>query len=146
MTELEERLTHEYNKLAAQYETRLSAQVEGLGKQVADLEEQVRQLARSLRTGAESAHRVGEYARETTTANGRTCHDLDRRLRLAFGERQQNDRRLQQCYEGVGRTFSLIHSEAAQKRKDGDRPDRVEGLIESRIQNRIRSHSHDIDL
>ena len=45
MTELEERLTHEYNKLAAQYETRLYAQVEGLGKQVADLEEQVRQLA-----------------------------------------------------------------------------------------------------
>ena len=45
MTELEERLTHEYNKLAAQYETRLSAQVESLGKQVTDLEEQVRQLA-----------------------------------------------------------------------------------------------------
>ena len=39
-----ERLTHEYNKLAAQYERRLSAPVESLGKQVADLEEQVRQL------------------------------------------------------------------------------------------------------
>ena len=103
-------------------------------------------VGRAVRTGAENAHRVGEYARRATTTTGRTCHDLDRRLRLAFGERQQNDRRLQQCYEGVGRTFSLIHSEAAQKRKDGDRPDRVEGLIESRIQNRIRSHSHDIDL
>ena len=77
---------------------------------------------------------------------GRTCHDLDRRLRLAFGERQQNDRRLQQCYEGVERTFSMIHPEAEQKRKDGDRPDRVEGLIESRIQNRMRSRGHDIDL
>ena len=43
-------------------------------------------------------------------------------------------------------TDRVIHSEAEQKRKDGDRPDRVEGLIESRIQNRIRSHSHDIDL
>ena len=105
-----------------------------------------RELGRAIRTGAESTHRVGEYARGATTTTGRTCHGLDRRLRLAFGERQQNDRRLQQCYEGVGRTFSLIHSEAAQKRKDGDRPDRVEGLIESRIQNRIRSHSHDIDL
>ena len=118
----------------------------GLGKAGRGLGRASATVGRSLRTGAESAHRVGEHARETTTANGRTCHDLDRRLRLAFGERQQNDRRLQQCYEGVGRTFSLIHSEAAQKRKDGDRPDRVEGLIESRIQNRIRSHSHDIDL
>ena len=48
MTELEERLTHEYSKLAAQYaqeQTRLSAQVEGLGTQVANLAEQVRQLA-----------------------------------------------------------------------------------------------------
>ena len=34
----------------------------------------------------------------------------------------------------------------ALKRKDGDRPDRVAGLIESRIQNRMRSRSYDIDL
>ena len=118
----------------------------GLGKAGRGLGRASATVGRSLRTGAESAHRVGEYARETTTANGRTCHDLDRRLRLAFGERQQNDRRLQQCYEGVGNTYSLIHPEAAQKRKDGDRPDRVEGFIESRIQNRIRSLGHDIDL
>ena len=103
-------------------------------------------VGRAVRTGAESAHRVGEYARGATTTTGRTCHDLDRRLRLAFGERQQNDRRLQSCYERVERTFSLIHPEAEQKRKDGDRPDRVEGLIESRIQNRIRSLGHDIEL
>ena len=38
----------------------------------------------------------------------------------------------------------MIHPEAEQKRKDGDRPDRVEGLIESRIQNRIPSR--DIEL
>ena len=101
-------------------------------------------VGRAIRTRAESAHRVGEHARGATTTTGRTCHDLDRRLRLAFGERQQNDRRLQQCYEGVGNTYSLIHPEAAQKRKDGDRPDRVEGLIESRIQNRMRSR--DIEL
>ena len=102
-------------------------------------------VGRAIRAGAESAHRVGEYARGATTTTGRTCHDLDRRLRLAFGERQQNDRRLQRCYEGIERTFSLIHPEAEQKRKDGDRPDRVEGLIESRIQNRMRSRSYDID-
>ena len=102
-------------------------------------------VGRAIRAGAESAHRVGEYARGATTTNGRTCHDLDRRLRVAFGKRQQNDRRLQQCYEGVERTFAMIHPEAEQKRKDGDRPDRVEGLIESRIQNRIRNRSYDID-
>ena len=33
----------------------------------------------------------------------------------------------------------MIHVEAKQKRKDGDRPDRVAGLIESRIQKRMRS-------
>ena len=55
-------------------------------------------------------------------------------------------RRLQQCYERVGNTYSMIHPEAEQKRKDGDRPDRVEGLTESRIQNRMRSLGHDIDL
>ena len=105
MTEFEERLTHEYSKLAEQYaqeQKELSAQVESLGKQV-------RQLAEAIRAGAESAHRVGEYARGATTTAGRTCHDLDRRLRLAFGERQQNDRRLQRCYEGIERTFSMIH-------------------------------------
>ena len=31
------------------------------------------------------------------------------------------------------------------KRKDVDRPDRVEGLIESRIQHRMRSRSYDFD-
>ena len=100
-------------------------------------------VSRAIRTRGESAYRVGEYARGATTTNGRTCHDLDRRLRLAFGERQQNDRRLQSCYERIERTFSLIHPEAEQKRKDGDRPDRVEGLIESRIQNRMPSRDFD---
>ena len=38
----------------------------------------------------------------------------------------------------------MIHVEAEQKRKDGDRWDRVEGRIESLIQSRARSRSHDI--
>ena len=33
----------------------------------------------------------------------------------------------------------MIHGEAEQKRKAGDQPDRVAGLIESRIQSRARS-------
>ena len=55
------------------------------------------------------------------------------------------DRRLQQCYERVGNTYSMIHPEAEQKRKDGDRPDRVEGRIESRIQGKMRSRGYDFD-
>ena len=102
-------------------------------------------VGRAIRTGAASARQVGEYARGATTTVGRTCHDLDQRTRRAFEERQQNDRRLQRCYEGVERTFSMIHPEAEQKRKDGDRPDRVEGLIESLIQGARRSRGHDLD-
>ena len=165
MTEFEERLTHEYSKLAEQYaqeQKERSAQVESLGTQVRQWAEQYAReqtrrgdqvgelgsaraaVSRSIRTRAESAHRVGEYARGATTTTGRTCHDLDHRIRRAVEERQQNDRRLQQCYERIGNTYSMIHPEAEKKRKDGDRPDRVEGLIESRIQNRMRSR--DIEL
>ena len=41
--------------------------------------------------------------------------------------------------EGFNRAHSLIHGEAEQKRKAGDRWDRVEGRIESLIQGRVRS-------
>ena len=39
----------------------------------------------------------------------------------------------------------MIHPEAEQKRKDGDRPDRVEGRIESLIQGKMRSRGYDFD-
>ena len=58
-------------------------------------------------------------------------------------ECEQNDRRLQRCCEGYERTHALIHSEAEQKRKAGDRWDRVEGRIESLIQGRVRSRGWD---
>ena len=35
----------------------------------------------------------------------------------------------------------MIHPEAERKRQAGDQPDRVAGLVESRIQNRARSRS-----
>ena len=82
-------------------------------------------VGRALRTGAERAHQVGEYTR-------RSRREIDQQLQGADGR--------------FNRALSVIHVEAEQKRKDGDRPDRVEGLIESRIQNRMRSRSHDIDL
>ena len=38
----------------------------------------------------------------------------------------------------------MIHVEAEKKRKAGDRPDRVEGRIESFLQSRARSRWHNI--
>ena len=95
--------------------------------------------------GAASARQVGEYACGATTTVGRTCHDLDQRIRSAFEERQHHHRRLEHTYEGYQRALSIIHPEAEQKRKDGDRPDRVEGRIESLIEGRMRSRWHGLD-
>ena len=121
---------------------RLEREIAGVGARLKETYDRVRTaLDRRIQQAGRAVHAGAEETRRMDRRVGRTCHDLDRRLRLAFGERQQNDRRLQQCYERVGRTFAMIHPEAEQKRKDGDRPDRVEGLIESRIQNRM----HDID-
>ena len=50
---------------------------------------------------------------------------------------------MQHVPEGFERAYSLIHAEAEQKRKAGHRCGRVEGKIESLIQGRVRSRSHD---
>ena len=112
---------------------RLEQEIAGVGARLKEtydrvrtaLDARVQQAGRALRTGAESAHKVGEYTR-------RARREIDQQLQDADGR--------------FNRALSVIHVEAEQKRKDGDRPDRVEGLIESRIQNRMRSRSHDIDL
>ena len=75
-------------------------------------------VGRAVRTGAENAHRVGEFTR-------RARREIDQQLQDADGR--------------FNRALSVIHVEAEQKRKDGDRPDRVEGLIESFLQSRARS-------
>ena len=114
MTEFEQRLTDEFSKLAAQYareQTQLAAQVESLERASAT-------VGRALRTGAESAHRVGEYTR-------RARREIDQQLQGTDGR--------------FNRAPSVIHVEVEQKRKDGDRPDRVEGRIESLLQSRARS-------
>ena len=139
MTELEQRLTNEFGKLAEQYERdqrRLAGAVERL-------EEQVRQLA-------------GQYAREQTQLAGQVEALTENMQQLGahvtiltnayegtFEECERNDQRLQRCCEGYERTHSLIHGEADQKRKAGDRRDRVEGRIESLIQGRVRSRGWD---
>ena len=78
-------------------------------------------VGRAIRAGAESAHRVDEYSRRAHRAR----REIDRQLRGAHGR--------------FNRAMAMIHGEAEQKRKAGDQPDRVAGLIESRIQSRARS-------
>ena len=75
-------------------------------------------VGRAVRTGAERAHQVGEYTR-------RARREIDQQLQGADGR--------------FNRALSVIHVEAEQKRKDGDRWDRVEGRIESLLQSRARS-------
>ena len=85
-------------------------------------------VGRAIRRGAETVRRVGEQddrTRRGPPEDGRAYHEIDRRLRHSYGRSE--------------RTLSLIHAAAEQKRKTGDRWDRVESLIESRIQDRFRS-------
>ena len=49
------------------------------------------------------------------------------------------EQHIQRSGEGFERAYSLIRAEAEQKRKAGERWDRVEGRIESLIQGRMRS-------
>ena len=56
-----------------------------------------------------------------------------------------SERLIQHAPEGSGRTHSLIYAVFEQKQKEGGRWDRVEGRIESLIQDRVRSRSHDFD-
>ena len=94
-------------------------------------------ISRAIRAGAEASSQVGQRLREGTEAVGRTCDEVDRRLR-------GSEQHIQRSGEGFERAHSLIHAEAEQKRKAGDRWDRVEGRIESLIQGRMRSRGHDI--
>ena len=60
-----------------------------------------RELGRAGAAVGLAVHAGAEGTRQMDRRVGRTCHDIDRRLRLAFRERRQNDRSLQSCYEGV---------------------------------------------
>ena len=100
-------------------------------------------VGRAIHAGADAVGRAGRDFDREHAAVGRTCNDIDQRIRGTFKECEQNDRRLQRCCEGYERTHALIHDEAEQKRKAGDRWDRVEGRIESLIQGRARSRDWD---
>ena len=98
---------------------------------------------RAIRAGADAVGRAGRSFDGKHAAVGLACHDIDQRIRGTFEECERNDQRLQRCCEGYERTHSLIHGEADQKRKAGNRRDRVEGRIESLIQGRVRSRGWD---
>ena len=104
-------------------------------------------LGRAIRTGAERfRHVAGDHApaRRGPSEDGRARDAIDRRLRSAAQLVQRLDHRAQQARGGFDRIASVIHAEADQKRTAGDRPDRVEGRIESFIQSRMRSREYDI--
>ena len=96
---------------------------------------------RAIRAGADAVGRAGRNLDRKHAAVGRACNDIDQRIRGSFEECKQDDQRLQRCCEGYERTHALIHGEAEQKRKAGDRWDRVEGRIENLIQGRMRSRN-----
>ena len=127
MTELEQRLTNELGKLAEQVE-RLEEQVTG---------------KRYNWPGNTHGGELYDSTRRGPAKDGRTHHEIDRRLRKTDQHMQRVYERLQRARGGFKRTVSLIHGEAEQKRKEGDRWDRVEGRIESLIQGRVRSRSQD---
>ena len=138
MTELEQRLTNEFGKLAEQYERdqKRSRGRRALGRAGAA-------TGRAIRAGADAVGRAGRSFDGKHAAVGLACNDIDQRIRGTFEECERNDQRLQRCGEGYERTHSLIHGEADQKRKAGNRRDRVEGRIESLIQGRVRSRGWD---
>ena len=131
------------------------------------IDERIKQARRAIRAGTEAAGRAGralgragatngrgvraggfqlqsageldETTRTGPPKDGRTHHEIDRRLRRAGQEIRRVDLRLQRARGGFERTLSLIHGEAQQKRKQGNPWDRVEGRIESLIQGRVRS-------
>ena len=136
------------------------------------IDERIKQARRAIRAGTEAAGRAGralgragatngrgvraggfqlqsageldETTRTGPPKDGRTHHEIDRRLRRAGQEIRRVDLRLQRARGGFERTLSLIHGEAQQKRKQGNPWDRVEGRIESLIQGRARSRWHDL--
>ena len=144
MTELEQRLTNELSKLAGQYaedQKRLAGQVEHLEEQVRGLAENYGQAVSSFK----ALENATQLLRKGPPKDGRTHHEIDQRLRRTDQRVRGFRRSVQLARGGFERTFSLIHAEAEQKRKTGDRWDRVEGRIESLCQGRVRSRSHDFD-
>ena len=150
---IEARLKETYDRVRAAVDERIRqagrairAGAEAAGRAGRALGRAGATISRAVRTGAERVRRVGEQddrTRRGPPEDGRTCDEIDRRLRKTDQHMQRVYERVQRARGGFERTVSLIHAEAEQKRKAGHRWDRVEGRIESLIQGRVRSRGQD---
>ena len=112
------------------------------------IDKRLQQARRAIRRGSEAAVRAGRAAVRAGATVGRairagaeSAHRVDEYSRRAHQARREIDRQLQGSHGRFNRAMAMIHGEAEQKRQAGDQPDRVAGLIESRIQDRVRSRS-----
>ena len=103
-------------------------------------------LEQTRQAWEQTANRALEQAGRAERIDGRSLADRrDEAHREGDLERAAELSREPNVHRGPGadgrfnRALSVIHVESEQKRKDGDRPDRVEGLIESFLQSRARS-------
>ena len=133
------------------------AEVEAMLKEVYErgrtaIDERIKQAGRAIRRGAEAAGRAGRTLGRAGARISRALRTVGETVRHV-GEpneptrrgpsqdgspRHKIDRRLRHAHGGPTRTLELIHAEAEQKRNAGNRWDRVAGLIESRIHDRVR--------
>ena len=112
------------------------------------IDRRIRQARRAIRAGAEATGRAGRALGRTGATVGRairagaeSAHRVDEYSRRAHQARREIDRQLQGSHGRFNRAMGMIHGEAERKRNARDQPDRVAGLIESRIQSRARSRS-----
>ena len=146
---IEARLKETYDRVRAAIDERIRqagrairAGSEAAGRAGRALGRAGARIGRTIRAGGETVRRGGELydsTRRGPAKDGRTYHEIDRRLRKTDQHMQRVYERVQRARGGFERTVSLIHAEAEQKRKAGNRRDRVEGKIESLIQGRVRS-------
>ena len=117
------------------------------------IDRRIRQARRAIRRGSEAAARAGGALRR---AGGRisragaavghairdgsaTVPSFDRDSARVRRARREIDRQLQGAHGRFNRAMAMIHGEAEQKRQAGDQPDRVMGLLETRIYNRTQN-------
>ena len=110
------------------------------------IDRRIRQARRAIRQGSEAAARAGERLGragrsldQAVRAGAASAHRVNEYARRAHRARREIDRQLQGAHGRFNRAMGMIHPEAERKRNAADQPDRVAGLIESRIQARSRS-------
>ena len=159
--EVEERNAEDLNEREAD-----RRQVERLKQEIAEMEamlkevyervrtaidERIKQAGRAVRRGSEAAGRAGRALGRAGARVGRAIRAgaesaprVDGYSRRAHRARREIDRQLQGAHGRFNRAMAVIHGEVEQKRQAGDQPDRVAGLIESRIRDLERRRGWDL--